>query len=62
MKKLKLGPYIDEVVKDLTNANIIEDDIHKLIDLSSAIINDLNKNLLNHLKMEYWMFFDLNWI
>ena len=37
MKKLKLGPYIDEVVKDLTTANISEDDIDKLLNLASAI-------------------------
>merc|ERR1712228_596136 len=38
MKKLKLGPYIDEVIKDLTNANISEkDEIDKLVELVSAI-------------------------
>ena len=38
MKKLKLGPYIDEVIKDLTTANISDkEDIRRLCHLASAL-------------------------
>eukprot|EP00484_Ammonia_sp_Unknown_P017151 CAMPEP_0197028026 /NCGR_PEP_ID=MMETSP1384-20130603/7836_1 /TAXON_ID=29189 /ORGANISM="Ammonia sp." /LENGTH=1328 /DNA_ID=CAMNT_0042456963 /DNA_START=29 /DNA_END=4015 /DNA_ORIENTATION=- len=38
MNKLKLGPYIDEIVKDLTNSAVTEqEDIEKLLFLASAL-------------------------
>jgi len=38
MNKLKIAPYIDEIVKDLTNTTLTDkDDIDKLLHLASAI-------------------------